>query len=337
MSAKSFRGANSKVNACMWAFADYVIRARPTIAVFESVQQARNRPDGLDLMRRLRAHVEEDTGDRWTLYHVRHNAYSVGGCAQRKRYFWLISRVPFGVEVPQPRTLPVLADVIADLAPLGRTWHAQPYRAPVTHMWTEQLRSASGAVDGHVHVSNPLTQRVADLIDGCGWEPGASLGEICRRYYEKHGRLPASMAQGEAKIVANDFAMGFTTVTRWRGEQPARVITGASLQLVIHPWLDRMITHREAARILGFPDDWLIKPLRGVSGLNLTWGKGISVHCGRWIGGWIARALDGNPGTHVGSLIGEREYDIDVTHAWKSAVSRSSVVARDDTAVDVLM
>ena len=33
MSAKSFRGANSKVNACMWAFADYVGRSGAPIAV----------------------------------------------------------------------------------------------------------------------------------------------------------------------------------------------------------------------------------------------------------------------------------------------------------------
>lgn len=90
MSSKEFRGAESKVNACMWAFAEYVVRTKPTIAVFESVQQAFTKSDGLELMRRLRARVEEGTGERWTLYHVRHNAYSVGGCAQRRRYFWLI-------------------------------------------------------------------------------------------------------------------------------------------------------------------------------------------------------------------------------------------------------
>ena len=55
MSAKEFRGADSKINHCMWSFVDYVARVRPQVAVFESVQQARNRPDGLQLMRALRA------------------------------------------------------------------------------------------------------------------------------------------------------------------------------------------------------------------------------------------------------------------------------------------
>jgi site-specific DNA-cytosine methylase len=55
MSAKEFRGADSPINHCMWSFIDYVARVRPTIAVFESVQMARTRPDGLALMRSLRA------------------------------------------------------------------------------------------------------------------------------------------------------------------------------------------------------------------------------------------------------------------------------------------
>lgn len=318
MSAKSFRGADSKINHCMWSFADYVVRTRPVVAVFESVQQARNRPDGLDLMRRLRARVEEGTGARWTLYHVRHNAYSVGGCAQRKRYFWLISRVPFGVEVPRPRRLPLLEDVFFDLANLGNSWHPQPYRAPAVG-WTRQLRSPSGVVDGHAHVSNMGTQRLGDLMRAVEWLPGESVGDVCRRHYQRHGRLPTSFASGEQKIVSNDFHMGFTTPTRWRGDRAARVITGAALHTVIHPWLDRTITHREAARVLGFPDDWKILPLRRVSGLCTTWGKGISVACGRWIGEWIGSALDGRPGGHTGTLIGDREHDIDVTSSWKTA------------------
>lgn len=323
MSAKEFRGADSKINSCMWSFADYVARTKPQIAVFESVQQAFTKPDGLDLMRRLRAKVEADTGQSWDLYHVRHNAYSVGGPAQRRRYFWVISRIPFGVEVPRPALLPTLNDVIGDLANLGKSWHPQPYRAPA-HAWAEHLRSPSGAVDGHVHRDNPLTRRIRDLIDAVGWEPGESISEVCRRHHARFGRLPESFHHVESKIVAKDFMMGFTTPVRWNGDGATRVITGGSLQMVIHPWLDRTITHREAARCLGFPDDWRILPLRRVSGLDMTWGKGITVHCGRWIGEWIRSALDGVPGSYRGEPLGEREWDVDVTHAWRNAARRSS-------------
>lgn len=318
MSAKSFRGADSKINHCMWAFADYVSRVRPTLAVFESVQQAYSSVTGRELMRQLRDRVEERTGERWNLFHVRHNAYSVGGAAQRKRYFWLISRVPFGVEIPQLRVLPVLNDVIGDLAPLPLTWSAQPYRAPA-HPWTHQLLNPIGTVDGHIGLNNPLTRRIGDLLDGVEWRPGEAIHIVAKRHYTTHGRLPNSWQASERKLVDKSFVMGFTTPTRWNGANHARVITGGSLQMVVHPWLPRLITHREAARVLGFPDNWNILPLRKISGLHTTWGKGISTHCGRWIGEWIRRSLDGQPGSVIGTSIGEREREIDVTHTWKSA------------------
>jgi hypothetical protein len=77
-----------------------------------------------------------------------------------------------------------------------------------------------------------------------------------------------------------------------------------------------MFTHREVARIMGFPDTWLIEPLRNVPSLQATWGKGITVDCGNWIGGWIRAALEENPGSYTGVKIGEREHLIDVTNAW---------------------
>lgn len=315
MSAKGFRGADSKINHCMHSFAEYVARARPQVAVFESVQQAFTKPDGLELMRYLRRTVEERTGEQWTLHHVLHNAYSVGGPSQRRRYFWLISRVPFGIEPPVLEYEPNLTDVIGDLADLERRWDPQPYRTEPSAYARQFVREPE--VDGHWWVDNPLTRRIRDLLAGVTWAPGESISTVTRRYRETHGRLPDSFASVESKLVERDFMMGFTTPVRWNGDNHARVITGGSLIMVIHPHLDRTITHREAARILGFPDDWLIEPLKDVSGLQMTWGKGITVHCGRWIGQWIKRALDGEPGSDRGVPIGDREFVIDVTNAWK--------------------
>lgn len=312
MSAKEFRGVDSSINHCMWTFVDYVARVQPYVAVFESVQQAFT--SGRDLMRRLRDRLDSSTGQRWTLYHVRHDVYELGGAARRRRYFWVASRIPFGIEPPRVHRRPTLSEVWADLDGLALTWQPQPYRRP-GNWWTESRRSEIGVVDGHVNLDTPLTRRVRDLIDGVGWRPGESISQVCRRHWERHGRLPESFNPHVAqKIVKNDFLMGFTTPTRWRGDAPGRVITGGSLVMVLHPHVDRTITHREAARVLGFPDDWRIRELRGVSGLPMTWGKGITVDAGRWIAGWVHNALDGRPGTFTGTSIGEREYDVNVTH-----------------------
>lgn len=335
MSAQSFRGADSKINHCMWAFAAYVAKVKPQIAVFESVQQARVRPDGHELMKALRAKVERETNAQWDLYHVRHNAYHVGGAAERRRYFWIISRIPFGINLDTPRRKPTLNEVLDDLKGLQATWDAQPYRQPPT-WWTKDRRSDSGAVDGHVGIDTPLTRRVLDLVREVGWRPSEAIGEVCRRAYETNGRLPRSFAAQQDKIVRNDFNMGFTTPTRWDGNRSGRVITGAALDTVLHPTEDRMITHREAARVLGFPDDWLIKPIRSVSGLRMTWGKGITVDCGRWIGQHVHNALDENPGDYRGYQIGDREWDIDVTHGQprgpgRVVTNKTTTLRRDMT------
>jgi site-specific DNA-cytosine methylase len=317
MSSKEFRGADSKINHCMWAFAEYVARVRPVVAVFESVPQAFRSTDGHVLMQRLRQLVEDQSGLRYTLSHVLHNAYSVGGCAQRPRYFWVISQVPFGIERPVMNEYPLFRDVLMDLRMMPQTWSAQPYNGLLRSKWIEDRVSPTGQVDGHMAVSNPLTSRIRDLIDGVEWGSGEHVSQVARRYYDTHGELPLSWHGTQQKLIDNDFFMGFTTPVRWRSDQPARVITGGGPVMVVHPWLPRTLTHREIARILGFPDDWLIEPLKSVPGLNMTWGKGITVDCGRWIGEWIKRAIEGEPGTHTGQLIGDREWMIDVTHDWK--------------------
>jgi site-specific DNA-cytosine methylase len=324
MSSPAFRGADSKINHCMWAFVEFASRVRPQIAVFESVQNAFTSTDGHVLMRRLREDLETRTGLRYTLHHVRHNAIAVGGAAVRRRYFWLVSQVPFGVERPRLPQYPVLNDVIGDLAPLSLTWQKQPYRAPAS-WWATTRLSGDGAVDGHVGLDNPLTRRIADLLDNIDWPAGVAIGEACRLHWDEHGKLPDSFAGLEEKIVKNDFQMGFTTPTRWAGDRYGRVVTGGGLHNVIHPFLKRNITHREAARILGFPDDWRILPLRRTPALNITWGKGITVDCGRWIGDWIRAALDGTPGSFGGTEIGEREYDIDTTNDYPRGVTTTSL------------
>jgi site-specific DNA-cytosine methylase len=271
-------------------------------------------------MQRLRNKLEADTGLNWSLTHVKHNAYTLGGSSIRPRYFWVASRVPFGVEEDAPTRYPIVDDVIGDLESLTSSWNAQPYRSPPS-WWSKERRSDSGLVDGHVGMTSIVTDRLAQLAREVDWYPGESLGTVTRRAMEVNGTLPDMWKAHQSRIVERDHELGYTTPTRWRANRPARVITGGALGGVIHPRLHRCITHREAARILGFPDDWLIRPLRGASGLHMTWGKGITVDCGRWIARWARRSIDGDPGDVIGVEIGERERLVDLTNAWKRRVT----------------
>jgi len=324
MSAKHFRGANSPINQCMWSFVEYAAKVKPQVAVFESVQLAFTRPDGLALMRALRERLEELTNENWTLFHVLHDAYAVGGVAHRRRYFWVAARVPFGIEWPRPSRLPVLDDAIGDLEHLPETWLPQPVGDTPPSWWATPRTRDDGLVDGHMSVRSPIVHRVVDLLSGVEWPEGDHLARVAKRYYDTHGRLPNSWASFEEKVVARGFNMGFNTPVRWRASDPARVITGAGPVITLHPRKPRMLTHREVARILGFPDSWLIEPLRSVPGLPATWGKGITVDCGNWIGGWIRAALEENPGSFTGVKIGEREHLIDTTNASTSDVVQSN-------------
>jgi site-specific DNA-cytosine methylase len=313
MTAQAHRGMDAKVNHCMHAFAGYASRVRPLIAIFESVRPAYKM--GRELMQKLRADLEANTGDQYTLYHVMHNAYELGGVAIRPRYFWVASRVPFGVEFPVlPNPDLHARDAWADLEGLGLTWQRQPYRRPPTE-WSKDRRNDDGAVDGHVNRIGTGERRVYDLMEAAnelgGWPPRWDMSRMARHVYETVGKLPPSWDYKLDRLIAKNFDTGFTTTYRWDNDRPGRVIVGGALSLIIHPTEDRYITHREAARVMGFPDDWLITPMRNYSGLRETWGKGISVMCGEWIAGWARAALDGNPGAITGEPVGDREYLIE--------------------------
>lgn len=322
MSSKQFRGADSKINQCMWDFVEYATRVRPAVAVFESVQLAY--VQGRELMLNLREYLEQRTGDSWTLYHVLHNALSVGGPAMRKRYFWVAVRsdIPFGVEAPQLARVPDLRDVIEDLQGLKQTWKTQNYYLGPT-WYSAHLRDrhvdGDGVVDGHASVDNPHTRRTLELLNEVDWLPNEHIQQVTRRYFDQHGDLPKGWQHLVDKLKGRDFFQGYQTPIMWHPDHHARVVTGGALLHAIH-WAERrMFTHREAARVLGYPDSWLIEPLKGTPGLFLTWGKGITVHCGRWIADWIKRSLDGQPGPDSGVVIGDNERLINVTNAWKTA------------------
>lgn len=309
----------------MYKFMEYAARIRPYVAVFESVQQAFS--GGRDLMQLLRDRLEYLTGDKWGLYHVKHNAISVGGAAIRRRYFWVASRIPFGVETYQLKGVPTLFDVIGDLTDLDVTWLPQPYRAPHSYwLRDQQMVSGTGFVDGHATRWTPYTRRAMDLVNGdkgVEWLERENISTVARRYYERHGELPESWNATSEKIINADFHMGYNQLTRWRKYGAARVVTGSAMDHNMHPDHDRPMTHREIARIMGFPDDWRIEPLRRISGLHTTWGKGITVQCGRWIGEWIRRSIEGNPGSDSGTEIGEREYLIDHTNHYREFTTES--------------
>lgn len=347
--AEGFRGVNSPINSCMWAFVRYAARVNPRIVVFESVQQTYHQ--GIKLMNMLHAELETLTGENWALTHVLHNNLSLGGCALRRRYFWVASRVPFGVEPVELAYVPTADDALHDLEPLALTWTAQPYRHPPTR-WSNRLRSTRGVVDGHMVVPTPQWERARQVAVNLGaWPQGDALEDLCRRHYERFGCLPGDpsgstprevgfqypvvdkqTSNGRVEYITREehlrrrgFTMGPTQLNRWRGNRHGYVITGGALTEYVHPCLLRTFTHREAARIMGFPDDWSIEPARHDSTLGSVWGKGVPVDASRWVARWARESLLGRPGSLVGDVGGcaGPGRTIDVTGTWKNYLGES--------------
>lgn len=337
MSASSFRGIDSPVNSCMFAFVEYAARCKPQIAIFESVQQAYTQ--GRPLMQNLRAVMEARTGESWALTHVLHNAIAVGGAAIRRRYFMVLHRIPFGVEPLDPPVLPDLEDAIGDLRGMPLQWEDQHYAVPHkdASWWARDHRRADGFVDGHwTRLNSPNIQRAreltihADPVRGVEWKPGMTISQAAQAYYEKNGTLPELWTKWHPvqKWIDNDWHMGFHQLCRWHPDRHARVITGGGSQLVLNPWEFRPLTLRECARIQGFPDEWRIAPLATNSQAPALWGKGIPVQCGRWISTWARESISGWPGWDSGDEIGDREFLIDHTNAvpydYRSVVGRAA-------------
>lgn len=225
--------------------------------------------------------------------------------------------------------------------------------------WTRKhMHDGTGTVDGHGVFRSPTLMRIeeahaeAEKIDA-PWMQGERMADVLRRIWLKTGHLPKSWQyesrkpmlttdggfilddngkklmepiRKDQRLIETGFAMGVNQPYKWHDDQMARVLTGGAVHLFVHPHRPRSFTHREAARIQGFPDAWNIWPVRNAADLGPGWGKGVPVHAGRWIADWVKQSIEGNPGSIRGTLTMdnpkdklavEREYVIDITSDYE--------------------
>jgi hypothetical protein len=195
--------------------------------------------------------------------------------------------------------------------------------------WSESRRSKTGMVDGHMDPPDgPYKRRIYDMAkseQAVEWKPGEGDTDMLRRWYETHGSLPESWdyvspgkeASRAVQMIDRDFKMGgFSKPKHWPWNMPGRVINGSGPIQVWHPD-GRFSTHREIARLMGFPDDWVVGTARDSRSLTAYWGKGTSVSPAKWVLDWVSHSLDGNPGSYVGEELESGDHLIDVSVDWK--------------------
>lgn len=331
----SFAGteAHAGINECMWRLVRYAARCEAEVVIMESVQAAYKK--GRELMQALRVEMEQMAGRRYDLTHVLQNSASVGGASIRKRYFMVLSRkgLEFGIEPPRIDRVPVLEELIGDLygQPLAKgptAYMEEGYEVDEARAYGLEYRSASGFVDGHDLLYNSMTAGKAYLAEQ-GWQGGEKSGQVFARLTQEQiddSPLVHKQVEGEDGELVNFIASRYRSTyafapVRLYAHKAAPVITGTGCNDFVHPVLPRTITFREAARIMGFPDDWSLAPMweAGRIGETQKWlGKGITVQVGKWIGDWAYGTLMGSPGPWRGELIGEGEWLIDVTNDHKA-------------------
>ena len=267
-------------------------------------------------MIKYRDMLEEVSGKKYDLYHVKHNNLQVGGFSYRPRYFWIAVRsgIKFDITHIEPTELPRIMDVIGDLAKMPRTWNSQKYIAPATK-WNKHLRSQSGTVNGHMGKTNIHAQRIEEIfsiIGNEGWEGNGDTGKALKKAVDMNdGEFPQKWIDISARVIRKEFKLGFSQPYRWKEDHWCNVLTGSALDHVVHPTEPRLITHREAARMQGLPDDWDIEGVKDYSALPAVWGKAVAVQAGSFIAKAVKDALEGNPQPGTAEKIGDREFLID--------------------------
>jgi len=286
-----YRGINATPNQCMWDLVTYAAKCDPKIVVFESVQGAFRQ--GQELMQALRTDLETKTGDTWDLFHVLHNVTGLGGAQVRNRYFWVASRIPFGINNPMVSTVTV-QERIGDLEDKNCEF-----------------------IEGHIIMNSPRARRISELANNFDWLPGEVSGSAYKRAIE--AGVIFSEENWSQKLVTDKGTTQFAP-KRLKYDKPANVLAGDCLQVQVHPVLPRTLTYREVARLFGYPDSWITKPYQEKHSNSYWFGKGVCVEAGQWIASAVHDALAGNPQSFVGDSIGHRENLIDFSNWYKKAL-----------------
>lgn len=278
-----YRGVDSPANQGMWDLINLAGSCNATTVIFESVPGAY--AQGVELMRTLRLQLEAESGERYTLHHVLHNNLALGGCAERKRYFFVASRMPFGVDQPTLEATLTLRDRIGD------------------------LEDRFDPLIGHVVLDSPRSRRLSELASKVEWNADEPAGIA----FERAWKAGVELATWNRNKPGVDSRTSLYAARRWNYDKPARVIRQYACAENVHPTQPRCFTFREAARIMGMPDTWSVQAAVDNRANGQAWfGKGIPVESGQWIATCAANSLAGQPGPITGTLIGDREYLIDV-------------------------
>lgn len=223
-----------------WLFKDYlrlVRSVRPDWVVFENVKGLIETEGGFFLDAVLK-------GLRSAGYSLNHFVLNSSdyGVPQRRNRLFIVGSL-HGVKVTSPpkkvETPVTVYDAIADLPDIdnGAKIDELPYDSEPVSEYSLLMRGALKQCSGHLVTANAkhITKRYAYIPEGGNWE---DIPSRLMKNYKDINRCHTGIYR------------------RLKSDEPSVVIGNFRKNMLVHPWKDRGLSVREAARLQSFPDQF---------------------------------------------------------------------------------
>ena len=228
----------SRNNPSNWLFKEFIRIVRlwcPDWVVFENVRGIVETENGLF----LNSIINDFEAAGYTCSYGVLCASAFGVPQVRSRFFLVGSRHGVSISMPSPKGCqPVTVhDAISDLPslPNGATENYLPYSSTTHSNYAKSMRSIQAGCTGHLVTQNAphITERYKHIPQGSNWE--AIPGRLMTNYTDRT-RCHTGIYH------------------RLQADRPSVVLGNYRKNMLIHPWEDRGLSVREAARLQSFPD-----------------------------------------------------------------------------------
>lgn len=230
----------SSANPSNWLFTEYVRLVRemePNWVIFENVKGLIETEQGFF----FRTVKESFSSLGYTVTALVLNAADYGVPQRRERLFVVGSRKGCAITQPPKRRAKkvTVRDAIADLPSLkiGSSIDYLPYKRKPDSAYAEQVRGGLYECGNHFVSQNApeIARRYHHVPQGGNWE-----------------NIPAKLMTSYADRTRCHTGIYY----RLREDAPSIVVGNFRKNMLIHPWEDRGLSVREAARLQSFPDSY---------------------------------------------------------------------------------
>lgn len=235
-------------------------RLRPKAWVWESVMGAFT--NGRSFVHEL---TEQAHRLGYAATYVLHDARHLGVCQKRRRFFCVFHRI----------AIPWNTDTLLEQVPSAQVLSEEP--PPGDPM----IRGNPNKPGGEAHT---ILRLIPQVRPG---EPVTAAWE--RDQIKRFGRLPKQIPLGDFARPGQMKMPGRMSFGNYRlkADEPANAVVGYTL---IHPTVHRVLTDRECARLMSFPDNYEFVGRNPNEKIKLM-ARGVCPVVGAWLAGHLARAI----------------------------------------------